>query len=172
MSIAHLHSFAPFLEIRLVIFWRIQEFSGSFVGCLGQPNFVVVWCIVCWRIGLSFKFKSRMSKTRNKWKRQHWFRKTADDLKLTECARDVPETQTTTTSRTFDRTRSKNWKSSPNAPQCEMASSKLAPLFSWFEVYRQWVAKHPDILSQVESLGRISSYLIAGKYPHDGSQFK
>jgi len=35
---------------------------------------------------------------------------------------------------------------------------------SWLEEYKKWVVKHSDILSQVETLGRISSYLIAGKF--------
>lgn len=40
-----------------------------------------------------------------------------------------------------------------------MSSSK----FACFDGYRKWVIKNAEILSQVETLGRMTSYLIAGK---------
>ena len=42
-----------------------------------------------------------------------------------------------------------------------MAASKMS-IRTLFDDYRQWVVKHPDLLSQIESVGRITSYLIAG----------
>ncbi len=50
-----------------------------------------------------------------------------------------------------------------------MAASKMS-IRTWFDDYRQWVVKHPDLLSQIESVGRITSYLIAGNVFHRSFQ--